>query len=618
MCAAPAAFANSAPSCPADTAVHLKKNGTHTLTFACTDADSDQLTYSIVDGPQHGSLGAISNAGYGGSTTYYSVTYKPTEGYTGDDSYTYRASDGTDNSEVAKVSFDIYTPAPPTCKEPPALTMRPTGSAFFYLAGPNACQDASDDFMPTFDLRITKQPEHGTVDFAEGNDYGVTYSPAHDYSGPDSFSYIASNSGGDSSEVTQQITVDPNYNRSPACSDPAPPILRVGQSRTVQLTCFDPDFDPATFEVDSTGTRGSVGAVTDDPGEDPGSPFPGARYVKYTAPAEVGDGTDQFTYTSTDDRGATSPKPAVQKFEVRPSDYNTAPHCQSNTYGNRVESGSVAWIGASCSDDERDPLSYTVTEQPSHGSLVLRSSGSSNGGEPYRYFDYKPAGDYLGDDSFSYSVSDDRGATTDATVTVRVVKPQPPSCQQPQDEKAKPDRDRGMMLYCFGGFPFGGGGVPSSFAITSAPEHGTVRFPDGASKNWVVYRADAGYEGPDSFSYKALNAAGESNVVTQQISVSATYNRRPYCSPSFVGAGDKVRSGSSRDLQLYCWDSDDDPLTYTTTAPAHGTLGAVQPPAESSGCCGGPSTIKYTPADGYLGPDSFTVTASDGSADSYE
>jgi hypothetical protein len=615
-CAAPSAFANSAPTCPADTAVHLKKNAAHSLQFACSDADNDQLTYAIVEGPQHGTLSSISSNNYGGSTTYYSVTYTPEEGYTGDDSYTYRASDATDHSEVASVSFDIYTPAPPTCKEPPAFTMRPTGSAFFYLAGPNACLDASDDFMPTFDLRITKQPEHGIVEFVENNDYGVTYSPAHDYAGPDSFSYVASNSGGDSAEVTQQITVDPDYNRSPACSNPGAPILRVGQSRTVLLTCFDQDFDPVTFQVDSTGTRGTVGAVTDDSGDDPGSPFPNARYVKYTAPAEVGDGSDQFSYTSTDDRGATSPQPAVQKFDVRPSDYNTAPHCQSNPYGNQVESGSVGWIGTSCTDDEHDPLSFTVTEQPSHGSLVLRSSGTGHG-EPYRYFDYKPTGDYVGDDSFTYSVSDDRGASTEQTVNVKVVKPQPPSCTQPPEEKAKPDRDRGMMLYCFGGFPFGGG-VPSSFAITSQPEHGTVRFPDGATKNWVVYRSDPGYEGPDGFSYKAINAAGESNVVTQQITVSATYNRRPYCQPSFTGFGDKVRSGSSRDLVLYCWDSDGDPITYTTTAPAHGTLGAVQPPAESSGCCGGPSTVKYTPADGYLGPDSFTVTASDGSADSYE
>ena len=48
--------------------------------------DGDDLTLSIADGPAHGSLGAIA----GGA-----VTYTPDGGYSGADSFTYRASDGT-------------------------------------------------------------------------------------------------------------------------------------------------------------------------------------------------------------------------------------------------------------------------------------------------------------------------------------------------------------------------------------------------------------------------------------------------------------------------------------------------------------------------------------------
>ena len=54
--------------------------------LTCTDPDGDALMLSIIDGPSHGSLGAISGD---------SVTYTPAEGEFGDDSFTYGASDGT-------------------------------------------------------------------------------------------------------------------------------------------------------------------------------------------------------------------------------------------------------------------------------------------------------------------------------------------------------------------------------------------------------------------------------------------------------------------------------------------------------------------------------------------
>ena len=65
---------------------------------SCTDPDGDALTLSIVDGPSKGSLGAISGD---------EVTYTPDAGEFGDDSFTYRASDGTAHSAPATVSITI-------------------------------------------------------------------------------------------------------------------------------------------------------------------------------------------------------------------------------------------------------------------------------------------------------------------------------------------------------------------------------------------------------------------------------------------------------------------------------------------------------------------------------
>jgi hypothetical protein len=89
------------------------------VALSCTDADGDPLTRTIVSGPAHGTLGAI------GST----VTYTPAAGFTGTDSFTFAASDGTNASvpvmaTVAVGSPPGVTPAP----VPPAFITRATQS----------------------------------------------------------------------------------------------------------------------------------------------------------------------------------------------------------------------------------------------------------------------------------------------------------------------------------------------------------------------------------------------------------------------------------------------------------------------------------------------------------
>src|SRR6185295_9003068 len=55
------------------------------------------------------------------------------------------------------------------------------------------------------------------------------------------------------------------------------------------------------------------------------------------------------------------------------------------------------------------------------------------------------------------------------------------------------------------------------------------------------------------------------------------------------------------DIRLHATDVDNDPLTYSIVdPPAHGTLTGAAP------------TVRYTPQQGYVGPDSFTFRAHDG------
>jgi hypothetical protein len=74
-----------------------------TLQLACTDAVGAALTYAIVGGPAHGTLSLTAATGQ--------VIYAPSPGYSGSDSFTYRASSSHGTAAAAPVSITV-SPTP--------------------------------------------------------------------------------------------------------------------------------------------------------------------------------------------------------------------------------------------------------------------------------------------------------------------------------------------------------------------------------------------------------------------------------------------------------------------------------------------------------------------------
>ncbi|MDD5688635.1 MAG: carbohydrate binding domain-containing protein [Elusimicrobia bacterium] len=78
--------------------VTTPKDTAKTITLTATDADvSDTLTYSTVTLPVHGTLSGIAP----------NVTYTPTSGYIGTDSFTFKANDTKADSNTATVSITV-------------------------------------------------------------------------------------------------------------------------------------------------------------------------------------------------------------------------------------------------------------------------------------------------------------------------------------------------------------------------------------------------------------------------------------------------------------------------------------------------------------------------------
>jgi Bacterial Ig domain/K319L-like, PKD domain len=85
-----------------------------TVTLSATDVGTCELVFSVVQGPSAGTLGAIENQTCAATTHTDTarITYTP-GGTVGTYSFTYKANDGSADSNVATVTITVNAPDPP-------------------------------------------------------------------------------------------------------------------------------------------------------------------------------------------------------------------------------------------------------------------------------------------------------------------------------------------------------------------------------------------------------------------------------------------------------------------------------------------------------------------------
>ena len=88
---------NSAPQATTGS-FHINRDTSYEGQLTATDADGDRLKYFIVTTAQHGSITLYENGCF---------TYTPAAGYTGNDTFSYKVSDGTSFSSIKVVTVNI-------------------------------------------------------------------------------------------------------------------------------------------------------------------------------------------------------------------------------------------------------------------------------------------------------------------------------------------------------------------------------------------------------------------------------------------------------------------------------------------------------------------------------
>ena len=188
----PVIAVNHAPVAAAQ-AVSTGEDTAIAIVVTAFDADGDTLTYRVLTGPAHGTLGG----------TAPTVTYTPATNFNGTDSFTYQAADPSGaESNLASVTVTVtaVNDAPVAAAQAVTLADDDGDATKITLT-------ASDVDGDRLTYRIVTPPAHGRL---SGTLPKVTYKPAEHYEGSDSFTFTANDGTVDSAPATVTITPRPS------------------------------------------------------------------------------------------------------------------------------------------------------------------------------------------------------------------------------------------------------------------------------------------------------------------------------------------------------------------------------------------------------------------------
>ena len=187
--------ASIAPTASDDTLTTAEDTQT-SGTLNATDPNSDPLTFSIVT---NGTLGVatIINPSTG------AFTYTPAANVYGSDAFTFKANDGTTDSNVATVSITVS----PVNDAPVASNGTLTTSQGTAASGTLAAADV-DSLALGFAL--VSNGAKGTVIITNATTGAFTYTPTAGASGADSFSFSATDGTLNSNTATIVVTIVPS------------------------------------------------------------------------------------------------------------------------------------------------------------------------------------------------------------------------------------------------------------------------------------------------------------------------------------------------------------------------------------------------------------------------
>jgi hypothetical protein len=526
-----------------DTAVTIDVSGND------TDVDGGALSVTAVT---DGANGTVVNNNDG------TVTYTPAADFNGNDAFTYTVSDGNGGVTVGNVTVNVASvnddpvavADSATTDEDTAVTINVTGND----------TDADSD---TLTVTVVADGTNGTV--VNNNDGTVTFTPAADFNGNDSFTYTITDGNGGSAQGTVSVTVDPVNDAPVAVDDSA--TTDEDTPVNIDATGNDSDVDGDTLTV-TANTDPSNGAVVDN----------GDGTFTYTPAADF-NGNDSFTYTINDGNGGT----VTATVSITVNAVNDDPVAVDDSSSTAQDTARVIDVVVNDTDVDGDTLTVLSFGQGANGVVVDSGNGTLT---------YTPDNGFDGVDTFTYTVTDGAGGTDTATVTVTVSANPPPEAL---DDTASTDEDTAVSIDVLANDSDPLGETVSILNIATQGSLGVATINAGQ----IDYVPNADANGTDTFTYTVTDGNGGTDVGMVTVTINPIND-----APVAVDDSANTDEDTAVTVNVVGNDTDVDGDNLTITANTQGTSGAVVDNNDG--------TLTYTPSADFNGNDSFTYTISDG------
>lgn len=323
-------------------------------------------------------------------------------------------------------------------------------------------------------------------------------------------------------------------------------------------------------------------------------------------------GSDSFTYNATNGDGSAEATVFISVYNSVPepsNDGNSTLHDQSVQDVVASNDGLSPADNDEWTDYEGDPITFILESGASHGSLTL----DPNTGR----YTYQPAAGYVGNDSFTYRLSDGLATSQNAATVYFSVYNSVPEPSNDGNSTLHDQAVQDVVASNDGLNPLGNDewadyeGDPITFILEDNVSHGTLTLDPSTGR--YTYQPEAGYVGNDSFTYRINDG-----LITSQTAATvylSVYNGVPDPSndSAYTIHGQSVADAVASNDGLNPaandrWaDYEGDPITFVLEDNVqHGSLTFDA------------ATGRYTyqPEAGFSGQDSFTYRLSDGLATS--
>ncbi|MBL4761455.1 MAG: tandem-95 repeat protein, partial [Gammaproteobacteria bacterium] len=546
----------------------------------------------VDDGLNPASVTIIS-AATNGSTTIDTatgaVTYTPNSNFNGTDNLSYTVQDMAGSTTLASsvvITVNAVNDAP-TLVDDSASTAEDTPIVISVLAN-DSDVDSSIDVSS---VSVVTEPVNGTtsIDTLTGD---ISYTPNGNFNGSDSFTYsVADTDGAASTPASVNVTVNGSGDAPITVIDET--VTNEDEVVAIAVLSNDRDPDDATGvngdQPESTINAASVTVVT--PATNGTTSINTATGVITYSPSSNFNGDDSFTYTVEDASGIISPETQVTITVI---EQNDAPLAVADVVNVTPGVSSNLDVAANDSDidvgDTLDLTSVTIVTEPANGTTQLTDGVLA----------YTPNTDFVGSDSFTYTISDSEGAVSNtATVTLNVF--DPANLPEAQADSATTDEDTAVVIDVLVNDSDPDGSLDlTSVTVNVAPNNGVTSVD--AATGEVTYTPTANFNGTDTFSYTVRDDEGASSSLTLVTVVVNSVNDAPV----LVGDVANLMEDNSFSINVLGNDSDVD----GTIDPA--SVRVFTPPSSGSASVDSVTgAITYTPNANFSGTDQFTYRALD-------